>query len=75
MEKYTAEKIFRDAKYNTERAVKTYTFLKNLWPLYNFPQLTNRIWREGMLAEIWGTIATRLSTKGINYLDEWRQGR
>ncbi len=75
MEKVKAEKIFLDTKTRVENAVKLYSFLKSKYPTNGFPLLARRIWREGMQAEIWGTIATKLSKKKINYLDEWRQGR
>lgn len=75
MEKVKSEKIFKDAKFKVEKSVRWYNHLCNTFPRHSFPILASRIWREGMLAEIWGTVATKLSKEGVNYLDEWRQGR
>ncbi len=70
-----AEKIFKHHKGKVEASLNLYNHLKNNFIMWDFPMLTARIWREGMLAEVWGTIATILNKQGINYLDEWRQGR
>lgn len=36
--------------------------------------LAAQAWREGLLAEAWGLIATKLSREGIDYLKRWSQG-
>jgi len=37
-------------------------------------QLAAHAWREGLLAEAWGLIATKLSREGIDYMKRWSQG-
>lgn len=70
-----SERTFRMYKKKVETTVRLYTTVCKQYPQVPFPRLASIIWRYGMLAEMWGSIATALSQKGINYLDNWRQGK
>lgn len=72
--KIKAKEIFKEYKENVQGAVEKYNILKARFPKKHFPELARRIWREGILAEMWGTIATNLNPSGVNHLDEWRRG-
>jgi hypothetical protein len=37
--------------------------------------LATQIWRDGLLAEIWCIIATKLGNNGIDYTENWRTGQ
>ena len=75
MQTQTAENLFKSYKIQLELIVTNYNHLAESYPGASFPILKRQIWRSGMLAEIWGTLATKLNTKGINYLENWRNGK
>ncbi len=70
-----SKKIFETYKWRLEKALTFYSKLQTHTPGYNYPLLAKKIWREGVLAEFWGRIATSLSSDGIDYLDNWRNGK
>lgn len=69
-----AEKIFSQYRQRVESSLAFYNKLQTATPGFPYPTLARKIWREGMLAEIWATIATRLSGNKVNYLENWSQG-
>lgn len=69
-----SEKMFREYKIRVERHIRIYQELKDQFPNESFPKLARNIWRMGMLTEIWGLIASRLSASKRNYLREWGSG-
>lgn len=75
MEIQTAESLFHEYKVRTERNVRVYNNLKTFHPYESFPKLARHIWQMGILAEMWGTIASRLSGNKRNYLADWREGK
>jgi hypothetical protein len=72
---HTAESLFKSYKIMTELSVSQYNKLAESYPGASLPTLARQIWRSGMLAEIWGVIASKLNKQGKNYLAEWREGR
>lgn len=70
-----AEKLFSLYRYRVERSLAFYNRLKLNTPGLSYPTFARRIWREGMLAEIWGLMATHLNQNGVNYLENWREGK
>lgn len=70
----TAVRIFTQYRNRVEASVAFYNKLKNATPEFPYPRLTEKIWKEGILTEIWAIIATRLNRQNVNYLAKWRQG-
>lgn len=70
-----AEKIFSLYRSQVEKSVFFYNRLQTKTPGVPYPILARKIWREGILVEIWGVIATRLSGHRINYLQNWKEGK
>ncbi len=70
-----AKDLFQHFKQRAENEVHLYNGLKTIFPYVEFPRHAGRIWRLGMLSEIWGTIATKLSKDNIDYLKNWREGK
>ena len=75
MNTQSAESIFESYKIQLELAVTQYNSLSESYPGSSFPTLARQIWRSGMLAEMWGIIASKLNKQGKNYLAEWREGK
>jgi hypothetical protein len=75
MQTQTATNVFKGYKVQLETAVTQYNKLAESYPDASFPTLARQIWRSGMLAEMWATIATLLSKEGVNYLHNWREGK
>ena len=69
-----AKDLFKEYRTLAERGTENYVKLKVAFPLAGFPRHGAAIWRLGMLAEIWGTIATRLGRGKVNYLGKWATG-
>lgn len=70
-----AKDLFREYRAETEEALAFFNRLKTVSPFGNFPVLAAKGWRVGMLAVIWGTIATELSGRRVRYLENWRTGK
>lgn len=75
MNTQTSEILFKEYRMKVEMAADQYNKIATDYPGASFPTLSAQVQRMGMLAEIWGTIATLLSKKGINYLANWREGK
>ncbi len=58
-----------------DRETQIFSDLMTAYPLKSFPRYAARVWQCGMLAEIWGVIATQLSPDRRDYIDEWRTGK
>lgn len=71
----TAKDLFWEYRTKTDHELDKFNHLKTAFPLSNFPKVAATGWRVGMLAVIWGTIATRLSGGKIDYLEGWRVGK
>lgn len=71
----TAESLFRGYRRLAENEGETYNRLKTSFPTNEFPKHAARFWRFSVLAEAWGSIATELSSEGVDYLNEWREGQ
>lgn len=70
-----SEKMFHKYRTTMEHFLQVYGHIKTRFPHEAFPSIAAQIWRNGMLAEMWGTIATMLSPTKRNYLREWREGK
>jgi hypothetical protein len=75
MNTQTAETMFEEYRVKVEVAANRYNNMCNANSGASFPALAAEIWRVGILAEIWGTIATLLNKTGVNHLDNWRTGQ
>jgi len=75
MKNQMAKNIFLEYKKITEIEIVAYNNLKALYPLSDFPRSAKRVWKYGVLAELWGHIATKLNGGKVNYIDKWRQGQ
>lgn len=71
----TAEQLFNEYRNQTEKLITTFTHLKDIRPLGEFPATSAALWRTGVLAELWGIIASKGSVSHRNYLEEWRTGK
>lgn len=75
MANQTAKDLFREYRTNTDNEFEAFTRLKTAFPFNSFAPLAAQGWRSGMLAVIWGTIATELSGGRVKYLENWRVGK
>lgn len=58
-----------------DNEAQVYSDLRTTFPLRPFPKHAGRAWRFGMLAEIWGVIATELCGRKVDYIEKWRTGQ
>jgi hypothetical protein len=70
-----AADIHREYRTATDNATQIFTDLKTDFPLGSFPKHAARVWKYGMLAEVWAVIATNLCNGEVNYLEQWRTGK
>lgn len=66
-----AKDIFQTYRKKVGKDADIYVYLKVTAPHVEFPKYARMLWRHGMLAEMWGTIATKLSGGKVNYLRSW----
>lgn len=71
----TAESLFWEYRRAAETESNLYNHLKTTFPQNEFPKVAAQFWRHSVLAEAWGSLATKLNGKGVDYLAEWREGR
>jgi len=71
----TAEQLFNEYRNHTENLLRVITRIKDERPNGRCPATAASFWRAGMLAEIWGTVATTVSQNKVNYLEQWRTGK
>ncbi len=69
-----ADNIFDGYKKKVQSSVYEYNARKSMSPNQSSKALARKIWREGILAEIWGIIATNLNPSGVDHLENWRNG-
>lgn len=70
----TAVTLHLEYRLATDNATQVYSDLRTAFPLGSFPKHAARLWRYGMLAEMWGLIATELCGRKVDYLERWRTG-
>jgi len=58
-----------------DNAAQVYSDLSTAFPLGSFPKHASRVWQYGMLAEMWGLIATKLCGRKVDYIERWRTGQ
>ena len=71
----TAANLHLEYRLATDNATQVYSDLRTISPFRSFPKHAARLWRFGMLAEMWGIIATELSGRKVDYLERWRTGQ
>lgn len=69
-----AREIFQTYRRKAGKDADVYVFMRTQMPHLDFPKYKKMLWRHGLLAEIWGIIATKLSGDKIDYLRSWSQG-
>lgn len=70
----TAASLHLEYRAAAEETARVYSDLRTRLP-GQYPKAARALWRVGMLAEVWGVIATRLSGGKVDYLANWREGR
>ena len=75
MKNQLAESLFNEYRVKVEIAVNQYDKMVSMYDDARFPILASRIWRLGMLSEIWGRIAGLVHRPKKNYLADWREGK
>lgn len=66
-----ARELFQNYRKRVVKDADTYVYLKVMAPHLEFPKYARMLWRHGMLAEMWGMIATKLSGGKVDYLRTW----
>lgn len=69
-----AEELFNEYRNITEKLARVITRIKTEIPHGTCPATEASFERAGILAELWGTIASKGSATHRNYLEEWRTG-
>lgn len=75
MKNQMAKDIFQEYREKTDSELDAFNRLKTAFPFNSFAPLAAQGWRDGMLAVMWGTIATQLSGGRVKYLENWRVGK
>lgn len=70
-----AAEIHMQYRAAADNAIQAYSDLRTSFPFGSFPKHSARVWRFGMLAKMWGVIATDLSGGRVDYLKNWRTGK
>lgn len=69
-----SKQIYLEYRQRLERSVNDYEYLISTQRLNEIQMLSTLIWRDGILAEVWGIIASGLGDEGIDYLGRWASG-
>lgn len=75
MKNHKASELFEEYKGKTIISCELYNKKVEMNPENSYGAIAAGIWRYGILAEIWGTIATKLSGGKINFMENWRLGK
>ena len=69
-----ARDIFETYKTRAEKDASLYVFLRVKAPYFEYPRYRRALQKHAVLAELWGTIATKLSGGKVDYLRDWARG-
>jgi len=69
-----AREIFKTYRTRAEKDASVYVHLRIMAPYFDFPRYKRALERHAILAEMWGTIATKLSGGKVDYLRAWAKG-
>jgi len=73
MENQTVLELHLEYRRKTEQGMNEYSRLMLAMPVHYIKDIEAQFWRDGMLAEVYGTVASLRD--GVDYLQEWREGR
>jgi hypothetical protein len=71
----SAESLFLEYKLAADSDTQVYSDLMTAFPTNAFPKHAARAWKSAMLAEVWGTVATKLCGGKVDYIENWRTGK
>lgn len=74
MRNMTAYQFYLHYRKKTEQSIYQYNESVYSFPAASFPNLAARVWRLGILSELWGTIDHKLNPHR-NVLRDWGEGR
>ena len=65
--------LFREYKLKTEQGLNEYNRFMWVAPLEHVKDIERQVWKDGVLAEIYGRIAS--VRDGIDHIQNWREGK